>query len=357
MIKKITIRNYQSHSKSTLEFDKNVNSIIGSSNKGKTAALRALLWVLTNRPRGDAYISHWVDNEPTSVIIETDKGKVERRRTKKFNGYIINDTDKFEALKGDVPEEIKKIIKIEDVNIQKQLDAPFLISNSAGEVARFFNKIIKLDLIDVVLSEVDVKRRRTKKELTAEKVNAIQIMENIEKLNWIEDAEKLINRARIINNRYNDMENKSRDFSISTAEYRNQRRVYREFNWIDDVQDLFDELYYYEKQIDYILDEQSLFSSMVKSYKKEADIYNEIVSEISEYITKIEKLDKKISDLQDEYDDITDNISDYSVSEVQVKQITKKIKELKLELPIICPTCGKKLGGKNEEISEHPKDN
>jgi len=37
------------------------------------------------------------------------------------------------------------MFNFDSVNIQKQMDAPFLLSESAGEVARFFNSTIWLE--------------------------------------------------------------------------------------------------------------------------------------------------------------------------------------------------------------------
>ena len=42
MIKKISIKNIQSYRETELELSKGINAIVGSSNNGKTAILRAL---------------------------------------------------------------------------------------------------------------------------------------------------------------------------------------------------------------------------------------------------------------------------------------------------------------------------
>jgi len=55
MIKYLQIQNFQSHKDSLLEFDPGVNVIVGSSDSGKTAVIRALRWLVWNRPSGDAF--------------------------------------------------------------------------------------------------------------------------------------------------------------------------------------------------------------------------------------------------------------------------------------------------------------
>src|SRR5665647_764854 len=59
MIKSLEIHNVQSHKDTFLEFDPGVNVIIGSSDSGKTAILRAIKKVVFNRPLGDSFISNW----------------------------------------------------------------------------------------------------------------------------------------------------------------------------------------------------------------------------------------------------------------------------------------------------------
>ena len=82
MIKKLHIRNFQSHKDSRLIFSDGVNVIVGNSDSGKSAILRALNWVITNRPSGDSYISNW--GGPTYVIVETEEGTVIRERGKRI---------------------------------------------------------------------------------------------------------------------------------------------------------------------------------------------------------------------------------------------------------------------------------
>ena len=78
MIQSVHIQNFQSHKNSTLEFSPGVNIIVGTSDSGKTAIIRALRWVVWNRPSGDSLRSTW--GGKTSVEICLDKGSVERSK-------------------------------------------------------------------------------------------------------------------------------------------------------------------------------------------------------------------------------------------------------------------------------------
>ena len=89
MITKISIKNIQSHKNSTLELSPGINAIVGSSNNGKSAILRAFYWARYNRPLGtDNLLSHWaVDKKGNQisemeVTVENQNGFVTRKRTK-----------------------------------------------------------------------------------------------------------------------------------------------------------------------------------------------------------------------------------------------------------------------------------
>lgn len=145
MIQSLCISNFQSHKHSTLDFDPGVNVIVGSSNSGKTAIIRSLRWLLTNRPGGDAFRSHW--GGATKVELTTTDGDTITRSKDKENEYKLNKSV-FHAFNTDVPEEIRKCLNMTEVNLQQQLDQPFLLTSTPGEVAQHFNRIAHLDNID-----------------------------------------------------------------------------------------------------------------------------------------------------------------------------------------------------------------
>ena len=144
MIKSLSIRNFQSHKATHLDFHSGVNVIVGESDSGKTAIIRALRLLVWNRPQGDSIRSNWGGR--TKVEITTDIDTIARTKDTE-EAYKLN-TLTFKAFKTEVPEEIQQALNLTEINLQSQLDAPFLLSNSAGEVAAHFNRVAKLDKID-----------------------------------------------------------------------------------------------------------------------------------------------------------------------------------------------------------------
>jgi len=208
MIKSIELQNFRSHKNTKLIFDKGINAIVGSSGRGKTQILRAMYWVKDNKPDGLSYISHFnrdkkgLPIEPTIVTIELDnKIFLIRERSKEFNGYKIKngkEIESFNAMNGKVPDQVSSLLNMDDVNVQKQLDAPFLLSGSAGEVARFLNGIIRLDIIDDVLSRADIKHRKLVSNKKEAKEEYEVVNKKITDLGFIDDVKLLLEKIEFI---------------------------------------------------------------------------------------------------------------------------------------------------------------
>jgi len=157
MIHKLELSNFQSHEHSVIKFSPGVNAIVGSSDSGKTAIFRAIRWLGWNRPSGDAFRSHWGGD--TIVDLELDNGQVQRVRGDKENSYVLDSHDEYKALGKEVPEEVIRFLNLNEINLQQQLDRPFLLDSSSGEVAQHFNKVAHLDKIDRALQRTDKKIR------------------------------------------------------------------------------------------------------------------------------------------------------------------------------------------------------
>jgi len=162
MIEKLIVRNFQSHSDTELDFASGVNVIVGPTDSGKTALLRALNWVVGNRPLGTSFRSRWGGD--TEVSLVTSEGEtICRRRTDKENSYEIGST-KLKAIKSDVPDEVSSVLRMNEINLQSQHDQPFLLSSGSAEVARVLNRVANLDDIEVGQREAN----RRVRELTGQ---------------------------------------------------------------------------------------------------------------------------------------------------------------------------------------------
>lgn len=161
MIKKVAIQNFQIHKETGLEFTEGMNVIAGSSDNGKSSIIRAIRWVLMNRPTGFAFHTHGAKDDTAVCIVFGDNECVTRRKGEKNTGGYHYRQDTFAALRTDVPPEIQRVLNLSDINIQSQHDPYFLLQDSPGEVAKKLNVVAGLGIIgDTIKNANAVVRQR-----------------------------------------------------------------------------------------------------------------------------------------------------------------------------------------------------
>lgn len=165
MIKDLTVKNYQSHKDSRVVFDPGVNVLVGPSDSGKTALLRAIQWLVFNKPGGESFRSWW--GGKTEVSLTCDDGEVTRLRDKAFNGYLFNGEQYVGLGLGKVPEPIIDFLNLSPMNIQNQLDSHFMLSWSPGERGGYINDIANLKIIDETIANIKKTKREEERELAS----------------------------------------------------------------------------------------------------------------------------------------------------------------------------------------------
>lgn len=188
MIQKLEIRNFQKHLKLNLDFDL-INTITGSSDKGKSTIIRALYWVCFNKPDGESFLSF--NREEVKVRVTLDRYKVSRKKGK-GNYYYLNEC-RYTAFGRGVPETVQKTLNVDELNFQLQLDAPLWFLSSGSEVARNLNRVIRLDSIDRTAAKIASGLRKSKShyEISSERLEIAQ--KRKEELKWVESALKKVN--------------------------------------------------------------------------------------------------------------------------------------------------------------------
>ena len=243
MIKSLQFSNFQSHKDSELFFHPGVNVIVGESDSGKTAILRALKWILTNRPGGDAFRSSWGGD--TAANISIDNINILRSKTKNINNYLLIDNLKksileFKAFGTDIPEEIRDALNMNEINLQNQLDLPFLLRDSPGQVAAHFNKIAHLDSIDKSMQLIEKWIRALGNDIKSAEKHLEERQEALSEYDYLPEMEKDIEDAEWMQTQYVDKWKKLEMLIVRrNAVIRNQERI-----------DQYQPLLTLEKQVD-----------------------------------------------------------------------------------------------------------
>jgi DNA repair protein SbcC/Rad50 len=204
MIQEIHIENFQSHKNTTLELHPGVNVITGTSDSGKSAIKRAIKKLRWNKPTGDSFCSNW--GGITKIEILADDAYIGYIKNGSESEYILGDIH-FKAFGSSVPEEIQKALNITEVNLQQQLDSPFLLTDSSGAVASHFNKIAKLDKIDKTREGIESELRRLKGKKKSKEEDLVKFEKKLNSypnLDLIEieleELEELENKRNLVSN-------------------------------------------------------------------------------------------------------------------------------------------------------------
>jgi len=194
MIRKLRLKNFQGHKDSVLDFGPGINTITGENDSGKTSIFRSVTWVKDNRPLGTSFIRKNQDGDAI-VEIESDNDSISRIRGKKTNEYRISGIEEpFDSFGANPPSDILEALNLEDVNIQSQLEQPFLVLSPPGQVAQHIRSISGLDILDKAVSALKGKITSKNSELSSERKRLSEVEENLSKLQKIDvnKIEKLI---------------------------------------------------------------------------------------------------------------------------------------------------------------------
>lgn len=299
MINNIEIQNFQSHADTILNFHEGLNIIIGESNSGKSAILRALRFVIENKPSGDSFIRKGQKECSVSLMIE-DKDYIIRNKGKE-NLYILNGQE-YRAFNQDVPEEIKQVINFNDINIQKQLDSPFLLSETSGEIAKFFNRVFNLEKIDSSQQKVKSKHSDTKKRVSILEEDLKEDQEKLKSFDWVEQAEKkiecLVEDEKIIS--YMQEEKETIQDIIE-----NYEKTYESYIPLDDFTELQEKTKEFKNISDSMINDKA------------------VISELRETISRVEKYTAMLKREKSE-----------------LKNLENKLHEI---MPEVCPVCHQKI--------------
>ena len=143
----IEIENYQKHAEMRVDFDKSITTIIGVTDAGKSAVLRAIRWVCLNLPAGTAMLRQGADGVVCRLGV--DGHVVQRSRLANgINSYSVDAGEPLVAFGTGVPDVVRDLVQVDQINFVGQKEADFWLSLSSVEVSRRLNAVVDLGVID-----------------------------------------------------------------------------------------------------------------------------------------------------------------------------------------------------------------
>lgn len=327
MISKLKIKNFQSHQDTSLEFSNGVNVIVpqdisNPSTIGKTSIKRALELLIFNRPGGAKFFSNFAGNKgKTEIAITTSEGH-EISLSKQINikggvkevtdaEYVLND-QVYKKFGASVPDGISSIINMGELNFQEQLDKPFLISATAGNIAKTINRITKAENVDSWTSELTTRINSKNKEVKLIQEDVADIESRLKDLKDLDSIEKEINNLIALNDKINGLIAKEERIIELVNEIITYQDKIKRLSRVKEIEENITELDKLEIKIEKQIDKENqlidyIEADAILNKLMKADVSNQIkqldkiATEIDIKWMQVDKLDNFINDSA-EYD-------------------------------------------------------
>ena len=350
MIESIHLRNFEGHKNTLLELTKGINIITGESDNGKSSIIRSLYWVKDNRPAKADVVSFWNRDKkgnpvkPTFVRIKNKEKTIARINSDEINGYEIGET-KLEAVGQNVPDDVKKKLNLSEVNIQYQFDRPFLLADSPTEVAKFFNKIIRLDIIDKVQSKAELTRKRVNTEINNAETRVKELKRILDSFDWVDDAENAIEKLEKVENKIASTQEAIGKIQALLADISSYKRIEEEAEKLSALSSLTEKIDELTEKIKKNTSESETIHTILSEIQEKKRIVEEagklsslinITEQIDEYTSSIKEMNEKIKKVEEILENIKENNR-------IIEEAENKIKEIQKTLPDVCPLCGSAL--------------
>lgn len=399
MIDKISLNNFQSHTDTTLNLSPGINVITGRSDSGKSAILRALYYIRYHRPLSNNYPSHWIKDKKgnlsgeSKITITSQKGTLSKSRTKDSTTYNINGLE-LSAMGSTLPDQVESFFNLSEVNIQRQFDSHFLLSETPGAVAKFFNDLVHLDEIDLYLSAIDKRKRQTSSELKSLDASIEETERKLKAFDYLDEAEELCSELQTFQDLFektsveeawlkssldsyselsfelkalpdiaeldrlfeelkaisSEEENQTRIFetlSVALIEYKGVKEELKNIPDIEKLESL-------SGKVEITLKELELYSADLAVLETTLESYHWTETDLSRIpdIEKLESLSEKasaysesIAELREQVMSLGDSLGAFEEYSEKGEELSKLIPELESQLPDICPLCGHRREG------------
>ena len=356
MLRQVHIKNFETWIDQLIKFHPGVNVLIGNSDQGKSGIIRALKWGCRNRPSGSEFRTDTLEDDQIFTEVKmffSEKNIISRMRNNTspiINKYVINNSTELVALKSDVPDEIQKITRIKDINIQGQHPSEqyFLLADKPGQVAKSFNKVAGLSIMDEAFSEINSLIKTSKSTLTLFQTERTETIKKLSELEWTQEADFLRKNIQKI---FKLKEHSTNKYSKLSKILTNYSEINKKISSLDSVPTALIEIKNIQKSEEELKKKRLKVSNIqnlelarknciqklyklnpVSSALKELQLLENLKNTIQEKRTKLIKIQQDISKIKQ----ITGKVM---IAEKEYKKAFQNFNSVKITE--ICPTCGR----------------
>lgn len=237
MIDSLSITNFQSIKEAELPLGK-FTVLVGKSSSGKSAVLRAIVALASNE-RGAKSIT--LGTSSYSISARVGDATVTLEKGKQTSYYIKrgeNQTERYDALNGAVPEEVTAILAIapltdnKNVNVADQYDPPFLLRATPGEVAKTLGELTGINKIFNAVGEANKRKRASNAVL---KIRQEDLSTATQRLGTFEDLDAKISLLKEVDQIYQALQENA--FELNQLQQLVENLEIKE-NYLDKIRDV-----------------------------------------------------------------------------------------------------------------------
>lgn len=157
--------------------------IVGQSDAGKSAVLRALRGVCLGQPDGEELVRHDAGGYAVKLVVAG--REIVRVRRKGKNVYVLDGETLTRDRGAWPPPQVLAAANLIDTNFQSQLDAPLWFLDSAGQVAKHLNAAVDLRAIDAAVNTAATDAKRAEQDRRGAEAEHADASEGYAALKWV----------------------------------------------------------------------------------------------------------------------------------------------------------------------------
>ena len=234
------------------------------------------------------------------------------------------------------------------------MDQPFLIASSSGEVARFLNRVIHMEIIDETLSKAESYKRKTNKQIDDTELSIVEIQKYIDSYSWIEEAEPIVKQHTKVTEKIDVLYEEIDSLELSIKKH-------------EEAVELMPNVADWNKA-DTLIQSISKICNQVDSLEREAD---EVEDSISRYrnlreqvsdidfdkgldiLSKVSRIEESINTIAAESLGVSTDINRIQELQRLCDALEIDIKEMEEKIPDTCPLCGAEIDEETKHEIAH----
>jgi exonuclease SbcC len=364
-IAKIHLQNFQSYKDQVIHLKPGLNLLIGTSDSGKSAILRAISFVLYNYPRNSTLI-HQGESD-TCVTLEFSDGTIVSRLKGSRNAYLAKTPDgkslNFDKIDKAVPEEIKKILNFPPqdefnglISYADQFAPMFLVDLSPSDLPRSLSSLTGVELLEDCVKDLMQNYKSIEKQTKQSEKDLLKLIEELHQYDIVGSCEKNLEKLTESFNSFSNLTNQLEELKNYTFDV-NFEEISRELDLLtkiiqncDAVNNLIHKL---QTKID-DFEKLNIFSLVSENDQEiNVEFLIETIENCDLELSKIDSAEKQIlsyenlKQINDQYLSVKEQgaMSSKAYKQIQedMTEIEKDLENFKKQLfdkKILCEMCG-----------------